>query len=95
MAKRTIQLEPRSAQAFSSSNASQAFPSRKLKVRKGYYHYQHSDFQPRQNHHSCQPVPWVQIKGYWLNKAGFIIGTQLNVKVQNGCITIKPATSPS
>jgi len=26
MAKRTIQLESRSAQAFSSSNASQAFP---------------------------------------------------------------------
>ena len=88
MAKRTIQLEPRSAQEKSTS-------FRKLKVRKGYYHYQYGDFQPRQNHSSCQPVPWVQIKGYWLNQAGFTIGTQLLVQVQNGCITIKPQTSPS
>ncbi len=88
MAKRTIQLEPRSPQEKSTS-------FRTLKVRKGYYHYQHGDFQPRQNHYSCQPVPWVQIKGYWLNKAGFTIGTQLNVQVQNGCITIKPQPSPS
>ena len=88
MAKYNSTPEPRSAKEKSSY-------SRKLKVRKGYYHYQYGDFQPRQNHHSCQPVPWVQIKGYWLNKAGFTIGTQLNVQVQNGCITIKPQTSLS
>ena len=85
MAKRTIPPEPSSAQEKLST-------FRKLKVRKSYYHYQHSDFQPRHRHIGCQPVPWVQIKGYWLNQAGFTIGTQLSVKVEQGCIVIRPVT---
>ena len=88
MAKRTIQLDPCSAQEKSSS-------FRKLKVRKGHYYYQHADFQPRQKYRFCEPVPWVQIKGYWLNKAGFTIDMPLSVEVQDGCITIKPQTPAS
>lgn len=86
MAKRTITPESRSAQEKSSS-------FRKLKVRKGYYHYQHGDFQPRHRHVSSPPVPWIQIKGYWLNQVGFTIGTLLSVEVQEGCIILRPQTS--
>ena len=82
MAKRTIPPEPSSAQEKLST-------FRKLKVRKSYYHYQHGDFQPRPRHVSSPPVPWVQIKGYWLNKAGFTIDTSLSVEVRQGCIILK------
>ena len=92
MAKRTIPPEPRSAQAFSSNNASQPTSYRNLKVRKGYYPHQ---YHAQKQYSAPKPVPWVEIKGYWLNQAGFSIGTPLSVQVQNGCITIKPQTSPS
>ena len=86
MGERTIPPEPSSPQ--------EKFLSfRQLKVRKSYYHYQHSDFQPRHRYTSSSPVPWVQIKGYWLNQAGFTIGTVLSVEVQEGCIVITPQAS--
>jgi toxic protein SymE len=90
MAKRTIPPEPRSAQAFSTSNASQASSFRQLKVRKGYYPHQ---YHSKKQYSVPKPVPWVQIKGYWLNQAGFAIGTPLSVQVQNGCIIITPQAS--
>jgi len=85
MAKRTIPPEPRSAQEKSST-------FRNLKVRKGYYPHQ---FHSNNQYSTPRPVPWVQIKGYWLNQAGFSIGTPLSVQVQNGCIIITPQASPN
>ncbi len=82
MAKRNSTPEPRSAQAKS-------FSSRQLKVRKGYYDYQlHSTsrFTPCK---APMPVPWVQIKGYWLHQAGFSVGTSIRVKVRHGCLVLK------
>ena len=81
MANRTIAPEPRSAQA-------KFLFSRQLKVRKSYYDYQLCDFKPHQQHTVAPPVPWVQIKGYWLNQAGFTIGKALSVEVREGCIVI-------
>ena len=83
MGERTIPLEPSSPQEKFSS-------FRQLKVRKSYYHYQHSDFQPHHRYTSSPPVPWVYLKGYWLNQAGFTIGTLLSVEVQDGRIVITP-----
>ena len=81
MAKRTIPPESHSAQ--------EKFLSfRQLKVRKGYYYYQYGDFQPRHRYSACEPVPWVQIKGYWLNQAGFTVGSELLVEVREGCIVL-------
>ena len=74
MANPTIPPEPNSAQEKLST-------FRHLKVRKGYYAYQHADFHPRHRHVNSPPVPWVQIKGYWLNKAGFTIDTPLSVEL--------------
>ena len=85
MAKCNSTPEPRSAKEKSSY-------FRQLKVRSGYYPHQFNSNRP---YFVPKPVPWVQIKGYWLNQAGFSIGTPLSVQVQNGCITIKPQASPS
>ncbi|MES2826410.1 MAG: SymE family type I addiction module toxin [Pseudomonadota bacterium] len=34
-------------------------------------------------------VPWINIRGYWLNKAGFTAGTALRVNVYRECLVIK------
>ena len=92
MAKRTIPPEPRSAQAFSANNTLQVPYFRKLKVRKGCYF---PPVNPHRPYRRPAPVPWVQIKGYWLNQAGFTIGTALSVQVQPGCIILKTLPSSS
>ena len=82
MANRTIPPELDSAQEKFSS-------FRKLKVRKSYYDYQHTGAYAQRCPGESAPVPWVQIKGYWLNQAGFTIGSPLSVEVQPGCIILK------
>ncbi|MES2675924.1 MAG: SymE family type I addiction module toxin [Pseudomonadota bacterium] len=80
MAKRTITPELRSAQEKS-------FPARKLKVREGFYDY---ETRSTRNSHKLLPhVPFMLLKGYWLNKAGFTIGTAVCIDVQDGCLVIR------
>jgi toxic protein SymE len=85
MAKRTIAPEPRSAQEKS-------FYTRKLKVRKGSYDHQFNTSETL-SYKAPPPVPWIHIKGYWLNKAGFTVGTLVHVDVSDGCLIIR-ATQP-
>jgi toxic protein SymE len=33
-------------------------------------------------------VPWIQLKGYWLQQAGFEINTPLKVRVMPGCLVL-------
>ena len=35
-----------------------------------------------------RPVPWIQLKGYWLQQAGFEIDTPLKVRVMPGCLVL-------
>jgi toxic protein SymE len=35
-----------------------------------------------------RPVPWIQLKGYWLQQAGFEINTSVKVRVMNGCLVL-------
>jgi toxic protein SymE len=35
-----------------------------------------------------RPVPWIQLKGYWLQQAGFEINTPVKVRVMNGCLVL-------
>jgi toxic protein SymE len=86
MAKRTITPELRSAQEKS-------FPARKLKVRKGFYDYLLSS--SPSTYRAPSPVPYVLLKGYWLKKAGFPIGTNISVEVSDGCLVIKAIQSSS
>ncbi|MES2825095.1 MAG: SymE family type I addiction module toxin [Pseudomonadota bacterium] len=80
MAKRTIAPEPRSAQEKS-------FPTRKLKVRLGFYDYLLSS--SPSTYRAPPRVPFMQLKGYWLKKAGFPIGTFVHVEVSEGCLVLK------
>ena len=50
-----------------------------FKVKKGYYQHR-----LRQQAADPPPVPWVQLKGYWLEAAGFIIDAPINVRVIGG-----------
>lgn len=75
MAKRNGKPEPRSAQR-------KIFPSRTLKVRKGDYPHQYqTPFGSKRPYQRPHPVPWIQIKGYWLEEAGFSIGSVLDVHI--------------
>ena len=55
---------------------------RRIKVCAGYYGYFLSD------HRIPRPVPWIQLKGYWLEAAGFSIDTPLLVKVSEGKLVL-------
>ncbi|MES2822287.1 MAG: SymE family type I addiction module toxin [Pseudomonadota bacterium] len=80
MAKRTITPELRSPQEKS-------FYTRKLKVREGFYDY---ETRSTRNSHKLLPhVPFMLLKGYWLNKAGFPIGTAVCINVHKGCLVIR------
>ena len=34
------------------------------------------------------PVPWIQVKGYWLQRAGFDINTPITIQVMEGCLVL-------
>jgi toxic protein SymE len=35
-----------------------------------------------------RPVPWIQLKGHWLQQAGFEINTPVKVRVMDGCLVL-------
>lgn len=61
---------------------------RRLKVRKGY-----RDYSLKSRRHSGNPtVPFVLLKGTWLEEAGFVINLPVRVEVSNRRLVITPAT---
>jgi len=90
MANRNDKLETRSTKAKSSKKVTKLPYYRKLKVRESLYYHHYGDFQPRDRYRPIRPVPWINIKGYWLNLAGFSIGTPLQVNVNKGRIVLTP-----
>ena len=59
---------------------------RRVKVKKGYY--ERSFRQQAESYSAPRPVPWVQLKGYWLEAAGFIIDMPIKVRVMEGCLVL-------
>ena len=85
MAKRTIPPEQRSAQ--------EKFPYfRKLKVRTSYYDRPYTNL--RTKYPEIIKIPWIQLRGHWLKRAGFTLDTPLDVKIQKGRITLTIRPSP-
>ncbi|MBI3546139.1 MAG: type I addiction module toxin, SymE family [Gammaproteobacteria bacterium] len=39
-------------------------------------------------------MPWVQLKGYWLEAVGFNIDTRIQVRVMKGCLVLTVITEP-
>jgi toxic protein SymE len=42
-----------------------------------------------------RPVPWIQLKGYWLQQAGFEINTPVRVRVMKGCLVLTTTDEPA
>jgi toxic protein SymE len=42
-----------------------------------------------------RPVPWIQLKGYWLQRAGFEIDTPVKVRVMDGCLVLTTTNEPA
>jgi toxic protein SymE len=39
----------------------------------------------------CTPsatVPWLQLKGHWLEQAGFAINSPVTIRVMQGCLVL-------
>ncbi len=36
------------------------------------------------------PVPWIQLRGYWLSQMGFPVDVELTVEATKDCITLRP-----
>lgn len=57
---------------------------RHIKVNQGYYMHKLKDDPVG----AGRPVPWIQLKGHWLQQAGFEINTPVKVRVMNGCLVL-------
>ena len=53
---------------------------RRIKVNKIHYMRKLKD--------DLAPVPWVLLKGHWLQQAGFEINTPVKVRVMSGCLVL-------
>ena len=42
-----------------------------------------------------RPVPWIQLKGHWLQQAGFAINALVKVRVMNGCLVLTTTDEPA
>ncbi|MES9904932.1 MAG: SymE family type I addiction module toxin [Sedimenticola sp.] len=63
--------------------------TRSLKVRKGYY----SRIIKDKNHNRfdqtvASTIPWINLQGQWLERAGFSIDTPITVRVMKGCLVL-------
>ena len=59
---------------------------RTIKVTRIYYEYK-----PKRNENrygSSQAVPWIQMRGKWLEQAGFSIDTPVKIRVMDGCLVL-------
>ena len=64
--------------------------SRKLKVRAGHYDRLYTD---RIGYKPSSQVPFVLLKGHWLEQANFAIGQNINVEVRENQLIL--TTQPS
>ncbi len=67
---------------------------RRVKVKRGYYERPVRPWAAE----PCpapRPVPWVQLKGYWLEAAGFVIDAPIKVRVMEGCLVLTVVEEPS
>ena len=70
---------------FGETSNKQPLPyERNLKVRESFYDHHFTNQRPGYP----IPVPWINMKGYWLDEAGFTINTPLVVKIRKGKIVL-------
>lgn len=69
----------------SRSTTKNSCQERQIKVTRAYYDYKPKDASPYQ---SGQYRPWIQLKGKWLEQAGFSVDTPVKVRVMEGCLVL-------
>lgn len=64
---------------------------RKEQVRQVKLHGKHRPSQEKGwfKSNSGKEVPWLNVSGVWLEKAGFAVGSQVEITVQNNVLIIK------
>lgn len=63
--------------------ASSVCGERRIKVNQTHY-----DYRPKRDARVNRAVPWVQLKGYWLEQAGSRIDTRIQVRIMKGCLVL-------
>ena len=64
---------------------SKSYDERYIKVNQSYYEYRTKD---QSAYSGCRIVPSIQMKGHWLQKAGFEVNTPIKIRVMNGCLVL-------
>ena len=59
---------------------------RNIKVYRSHYEYRASPNARR--YPASRPIPWIQLKGLWLEQAGFDIDTPVRIRVMEGCLVL-------
>lgn len=66
--------------------ASSVCGERRIKVNQTHYDYKLKGDPGL--YHLNRAVPWVQLKGYWLEQVGFSIDTRVQVRIMDGCLVL-------
>lgn len=64
---------------------------RHIKVNHTYYMHKRKDNPSG----TGRRIPWIQLKGDWLQQAGFEINTPVKVRVMKGCLVLTAEQKPS
>ena len=86
--------KPRPRYGIGKASNTKPFPyQRKIKVYESEYEYKCKEAHEHPDNVFANPVPWINIKGYWLNQAGFDINMPVLVEVSEGKIVLTVAPS--
>lgn len=66
-----------------STQAKPVCHTRQVKIGRMFYDYQRKTMEGSQ-----AEVPWLQLKGHWLQQAGFGIDSAVTVRVMEGCLVL-------
>ena len=78
-------MSTRKSKAGSRLRKSKFCEERYIKVNETHYEYRTKDQSPCAG---CRTVPTIQMKGHWLQKAGFEIDTHIKIRVMDGCLVL-------
>lgn len=56
-----------------------------IKVNQSYYDYR---LKTQSLYTGSRPIPCLQMKGHWLQQAGFEINTPVKIRVMDGCLVL-------
>jgi hypothetical protein len=80
-----IDMANDNSKAGSRLRKSKSCEERYIKVNETHYEYRTKDQSPCSG---CRTVPTIQMKGHWLQKAGFEINTPIKIRVMDGRLVL-------